>query len=123
MREYDVFVSYAEPNRAWVEGYLLDALHQAGVRYYSEAAFALGVPRLLGFERAIQQSQRTVLVLSPAYLADDFTQFPDLLVQSYGLETATWPVIPLILHPVQLPSRLSMLTALDATDAADWPRV
>jgi cell division protein FtsB len=120
---YDVFISYAGADRAWVEGYLLDALTQAGVRCHSEAAFALGVPRLLEFERAIRQSQRTLLVLSPAYLAEGFGQFTDLLAQSYGLETATWPVIPLILHPVELPPRLAMLTRLDATDPADWPSV
>ena len=55
---YDLFVSYANADRTWVEGYLFDALRKAGVRYHSEAAFALGVPRLLEFERAIKQSQR-----------------------------------------------------------------
>jgi len=119
---YDLFISYAEAERAWVEGYLLDALTQAGVRCHTEAAFGLGVPRLLEFERAVQESQRTLLVLSPAYLAEGFTQFTDLLAQSYGLETATWPVIPLILRPVELPPRLALLTTLDATDPADWPQ-
>lgn len=113
---YDLFVSYADADRAWVEGYRLDALKPAGVRVHSEAAFALGAPRLLEFERAIQSSRRVLLVLSPAYLADDLNQFANLLAQSYGLETATWPVIPLILKPVALPPRLAMLTALDATD-------
>ncbi|HUV90710.1 MAG TPA: toll/interleukin-1 receptor domain-containing protein, partial [Anaerolineae bacterium] len=103
---YDLFISYAEAERAWVEGYLLDALTQAGVRCHTEAAFALGVPRLLEFERAVQESRRTLLVLSPAYLAEGFMQFTDLLAQSYGLESATWPVIPLILRPVELPPRL-----------------
>jgi WD40 repeat protein len=118
---YDLFVSYADDDRAWVEGYLLDALNQASVRYHSEAAFSLGVPRIIEFERAITQSQRTLVVLSPAYLINRFSQFADLLAQTYGVETAIWPVIPLILRPVSLPSRLSMLTALDATDPADWP--
>jgi WD40 repeat protein len=121
--EYDLFISYAEADRAWVEGYLLDALTQADVRVHSEAAFALGAPRLLEFERAVKDSQRALLVLSPAYLAENFTQFTDLLVQSYGLETATWPVIPLILHPVELPTRLSMLTHLDAVDPERWSEV
>jgi formylglycine-generating enzyme required for sulfatase activity len=121
---YDLFVSYAEADRAWVEGYLIDALTQAGVKCHSEAAFALGAPRLIEFERAVQESQRTLLVLSPAYLAaEGFTQFTHLLAQSYGLETATWPVIPLILQPMKLPPRLAMLTALDATDAKAWPTV
>ena len=59
-------------------------------------------------------------VLSPAYLAGTLGQFTDVLAQSYGLETATWPVIPLILRPVKLPPRLAMLTALDATDPQGW---
>jgi len=120
---YDLFISYAGADRAWVEGYLLDGLTGAGARCHSEAAFAPGVPRLLEFERAIRQSQRTLLILSPAYLAEGLSQFTDLLAQSYGLETATWPVIPLVLHPVELPPRLAMLTQLDATDSTDWPAV
>jgi hypothetical protein len=116
---YDLFVSYADADKEWVQGYLLDALTQAGVRCISESAFALGMPRLLEFERAVQQSQHTLLVLSPAYLTDGFARFTDLLAQSYGLTTASWPIIPLILHPVQLPPRLAMLEALDATDPAE----
>src|SRR6266498_234100 len=115
---YDLFVSYADADRAWVEGYLIDALEAAGVRCHSEAAFALGVPRVLEFERAVQQSQRTLIILSQAYLADNFSQFADLLVQTYGLESGTWPVIPLILEPVTLPLRLSLLPPLDVTDSA-----
>ncbi len=120
---YGVFVSYAEADRAWVEGYLLDALKQAGVRYHSEAAFALGRPRLLEFERAVQQSQYTLLVLSRAYLVDGFERFVNVLAQHYGLETATWPIIPLILHPVRLPPHLAILIALDATDPTHWQAV
>src|SRR4029450_7399048 len=111
-RPYDLFVSYAEADHVWVRGYLLDALDQAGVRWRSAAAFALGKPRLKEFEDAIGQSRRVLLVMSPAYLADSFNEFTDLLAQSYGLETATWPIIPLILHSVHLPPRLAMLKAL-----------
>src|SRR5438270_1521406 len=100
---YDLFISFAEADRAWVEGYLFDALNQAGMAYHSEAAFALGVPRLVEFERAVCESRRTLLVLSPAYLADGFTGFTNLLAQNYGLESATWPVVPLLLRPVELP--------------------
>ena len=115
---FDVFVSYAAADRAWLEGFLLDALETAGVRIHTEDAFALGVPRLVEFERAIQQSTRTLLVLSPAYLADSFGQFVDVLINSYGMETATWPVIPLILQPAALPARLRQLVPLDATTPA-----
>ena len=118
--KYDLFISYAETDRAWVEGYLLDALEQVGLRYHTEAAFALGRVRLQEFERAITESDRTLLVLSPAYLADDFNQFIRLLAQSYGRDTATWPVIPLILQPVQLPPSLNILVSLNATNPQEW---
>jgi WD40 repeat protein len=121
---YDLFVSYADADRAWVEGYLLDALTTAGVRCHSEAAFALGAPRVIEFERAVKHSRRSLLVLSPAYLADDFAQFANLLAQSYGLESGTWPVIPLLLdQTMALPERLAMLEALDASDPKRWPQV
>jgi WD40 repeat protein len=113
---YDLFVSYVEADRAWVDGYLLEALGRAGVRCHREAAFTLGVPRVTEFENAVKNSRRTLLVLSPAYLADDTAGFVDLLAQQFGLETSTWPVIPLVLEPVALPTRLAMLTRLDATD-------
>jgi WD40 repeat protein len=120
---YDVFISYADADRAWVDGFLIDGLERAGVRCHREAAFALGVPRLAEFEKAVRSSARILLVLSPAYFATDTASFVDLLAQTYGLETATWPVIPLRLGPVQLPTRLAMLTALDATDPDERERV
>lgn len=113
---YHLFISYAQADRAWVEGYLLDALRAAGVSIHSEEAFRLGAPRLIEFENAIKNSKRTLLVLSPAYLAENFGGFVDVLAQSYGAETGTWPVIPLKLHPVALPPRLAQLVALGATD-------
>lgn len=123
IQPYDVFVSYAEADRSWVVGYLLDALQQGGVRINSEAAFALGRPRLLELEDAIKKSRRIILVLSPAYLADGFDQYVDLLAQTYGLESGTWPVIPLVLHPATLPPRLALLARLDATDPASHAEV
>lgn len=118
---YDLFISYAAADRAWVDGYLLDALKQAGVHCLSESAFELGTPRLLEFERAVQQSRRTLLIVSRAYMADGYDQFFELLATTYGLETSTWPVIPLKLQDLALPPRLAILEALDATAEADWP--
>ncbi len=117
---YDLFVSYAETDRSWVEGYLFDALDAAGIRYVSESAFELGAPRVAEFERAVRASRRTLLVITPAYLADAYAPFGDLLAQTFGVETGTWPVIPLTLEDAPLPPRLAMLVALDATRPQAW---
>src|SRR5262249_18398907 len=120
---YDVFISYAEADRAWVDGFLIDGLEVAGVRCQREAAFTRGLPRLAEFEKAVRSSARILLVLSPAYFSSETASFVELLAQTYGLETSTWPVIPLRLAPVDLPTRLAMLTALDAIDPDDRERV
>src|SRR5438309_10626542 len=83
---YDVFISYAEADRAWVDGFLIDGLESAGVRCHREAAFTLGVPRLAEFETAVRSSARILLVLSPAYFSSETASFVDLLAQTYGLE-------------------------------------
>ncbi|NET81162.1 MAG: TIR domain-containing protein [Moorea sp. SIO1F2] len=116
-KKYDLFISYVDADRAWVEGYLLDALQQANVRYLVETAFTPGAPRIAEFERAIEQCDRTLLVLSHAYLANDVTEFIRLLGQSYGLDKGIWPVIPLITdETLELPPSLSALVPLKATD-------
>src|SRR5262245_44335920 len=121
---YDLFVSYVEPDRDWVDKYLLDALEAAGVTYCSEADFDLGKPRVIEIETSMKRSKYTLLVLSPAYMVDNGSQFLVSLGQSYGMEQAdTWPVIPLIRQPVDLPSRLTQLERLDATDPERWPKV
>ena len=117
---YDLFVSYAAADRSWVEGYLFDALDAAGVRYVSESAFELGAPRVAEFERAVRESRRTLLVITPAYLADAYAPFGDLLAQTFGVETGSWPVIPLTLEQAPIPPRLAMLVALDATRPDYW---
>ena len=123
LKTYDIFISYAETDGDWVRGYLIDALEAAKVNYCSEEDFRLGVPWLTEFERCVKQSRQTLLILSPAYITKKTSEFVDLLSQVYGLETGTWPVIPLVLHPVKLPSRLKQLTGLDATHQEQWPEV
>ncbi len=107
---YDLFVSYVEADKNWVEIYLLDALKNANIRYIHKSAFALGVPLILEFERAIQQSRKTLLVISQSYLENDLTRFTEILAQSYGQQEGFWQVIPLFLQEgLQLPPRLKML--------------
>lgn len=120
--EHDIFVSYADVDRAFAEESLLEPLTRLGVRCHSEAAFELGRYRLAEFERAIRTSRYTLLVLSSAYLAGGFTSLVELLANTYGIESASWPVIPLLIAKVELPARLSGLVKLDASAPESWPK-
>ena len=121
--KYDLFISYAEANKDWVKGFLLSAVDTAEVQYVERENFSLGVPELQELERLIKESKYVLLIISGAYFADNCNNFTYILAQSYGQEEDRWPVIPLYLEPVELsqvPSRLKMLDALDATDQDKW---
>ncbi len=118
---YDIFLSYAPADEAWVDGYLLDALRASGLKVLTAEAFRPGVPLLQEYERAIVQSRYVVLVLSPAWTGDRFGEFVDLLATFHGNREGSWPVVPLILQPVELPLRLAHLVPVDATTPERWP--
>ncbi|MGB3513968.1 MAG: TIR domain-containing protein, partial [Microcoleaceae cyanobacterium] len=121
--KYDIFISYTEANKAWVKGFLLPPLDSAKIKYVERENFSLGVPELKELERFIKESKYVLLIISDAYLTDNFNEFTDILAQSYGIENKTWPVIPLFLEEVQLPPTLKMLTSLDATDESKWQTI
>ena len=121
--QFEIFISYHKDDEDWVQDFLLDPLNAAGVQYATEHNFRGGVPRFQEFERVIKLSGRTLLVLSPAYLSDEFNSYTEMLVRHYGVETGTWRLIPLILQPVELPLGLQSLVALDARDPERWPEV
>lgn len=122
-KNYDLFISYAKADREWVEGYLFDALKKTGVNYSSEENFKLGVFIPNEFERLIKESKRTLLIFSSAYLADPKNQFVNSLSEYFGLETATWPIIPLYLESnLKVPTRLRGRQGLDAATPEQWKK-
>src|SRR3712207_4578210 len=102
-KTYDAFVSFAEEDRDWAEGFLLEAFSASQVRYCTVADFPAGMPLLEAVSRAIEASDRIVLVVSPAYVADHIQQIVSVLSQYFGVEQGTWPVIPILLGSTPLP--------------------
>ncbi len=122
---YDVFISYSQTDQPWVLNELLPMLEQVGIRYIEQFQFELGRPKLDEIERAIKESRRTLLVLTPSYLKDTWGQFDSILVGSYGLDLGRWPAIPAIKEPCELPARLRALVSVDlhSTNDYSWQRL
>jgi hypothetical protein len=116
---YDAYVSYAEPDSEWVWRTLVPGLEGAGLRIaVSDDVAEPGVARVVNAERGIRQSRRTLVVLTPSYLADRMAEFENVLTQTMGVEEGRHRLIPVRAVPFDrtlLPVRLSMLTAVDLT--------
>src|SRR5262249_25506583 len=113
---YDVFISYAQDDLDWVRNELLPPLREAGLRVLTERDFGQGDSRLRALEQAVESSQRTMVVLTPAWLESDWNEFESFLVRTQDPAARARRLLPLLLKPCQLPPRLSALIPADFTD-------
>jgi hypothetical protein len=72
-------VVHAAADHAWVHGYLLPELGLPDGAVLTPAGLALGVPRAAELERAVQGAGTVVLVLTPAFLDDVWSELAELL--------------------------------------------
>jgi hypothetical protein len=107
---YDVFISYSHADADWVWDWLVPRLKAEGLAVCTDQeSFDPGVPSLVNMENAVAASRHTLLVLTPAYLAGEWTLYEQILTQTQdpiGLRQRTLPVLR---QPCELPMRIAML--------------
>ncbi|CAO5155056.1 TIR domain-containing protein [Frankia sp. AiPs1] len=118
---HDVYVSYidVEPDATWVWTQLVPRLERAGLRVAVSGDVEVpGVARVVGVERGVRHSRRTLVLLSPRYLADGLAEFENALAQTLGVDEGRYRLVPARIAPIggaALPLRLGMLTAVNLT--------
>lgn len=124
--QYDVFISYAGADHTWVWDELLPRLERAGLSVIiDERDFAPGAPLVAEKERAALQSRKTVMVLSPAYLASEWTEFENILVQTLDPAARKRRLIPVLRAPCRPNLRIRPLVSVNLTADNDlqWQRL
>jgi hypothetical protein len=99
---FDAYITFAnvEPDAGWVWGTLAPRLRAAGLRIaVSGEAEDPGVALVLGIERAIEQSKRTVAVISRAYLTGEWNAFENVMALTLGVTESKARLLPLVLEP------------------------
>ena len=117
---YDLFVVHSAADRAWVDGYLKHALGLDPSRVLTRAEFRLGESIAAEFERGVTTSRFTLLVLSPSFLTDRWTEFGEGLVSFSSVDEGRNRLLALTLHACQAPLRLRFKESLDCTDWSTW---
>jgi tetratricopeptide (TPR) repeat protein len=109
-----VFISYSHKDEAWVTQTLLPRLEKAELRVCIDYRdFAPGRPALLNMQDAAEDSRYTLLVMTPAWVASEWTLFESLLTRTSdpaGLQRRT---IPVRLEECEIPKFIAMLTYVD----------
>jgi hypothetical protein len=125
---YDVFISYSTQDRPWVRQELLPRLEAQGLRACIDYRdFAVGAPIITEIERALLNSRKTLLVLSPAYMQSTWAEFENLVLQTLDPSNQSQRLIPLRKEVCEIPLRIRYLVYVDfaAPDDLDfeWERL
>ena len=120
---HDVFVVHAEADEPFVRGFLFPALGLPAGRALLLGELALGHAITEEILRRIRTSRITIVVLSPAYLADRWAVFgADLAGYARTAVDEGRLVLPLLRADCAVPDDIAMLTGLDFRESQkpDW---
>ena len=119
--KYDAFISYSSKDRTWVRGELLSRLETAGLKGCIDFRdFEPGAPSATEMERAVLTSHKTLLILTPAYLEDEWAEFGNAMVQTLDPASRDRRFIPLLKEKCDRPLRIRYLTYVDFAEPEDW---
>ena len=121
MTKPTVFISYSHKDADWVRGWLLPHLEDADLQVCIDFRdFEIGVPILINMERAVEHSQKTLLVLTPNWVESEWTNFEALMLQTQDPIGRARRMLPLMLEDCTLPSRLAIFTWADFRRRENW---
>jgi hypothetical protein len=111
---YDIFISYSHQDGDWVWQQLLPRLESVGLRVCIDTRnFEIGTPSLVNMERAVDDSRHVLLVLTPAWVESEWTDFESLLGGTGDPAGRRRKLFPIMLKECKPPSRIAMLTWAD----------
>ena len=114
MNPSTIFISYSHHDKAWVCDWLQPRLEAAGLKVLIDTRdFAVGAPVLVNIEAAVEASRRTLLVLTPHWVASEWTSFESLLLQTGDPTGLRGRLLPLMLETCEPPKRLGIFTYAD----------
>lgn len=114
----DVFISYSSRNAEWVRGELLPRIEAAGLRAFIDYRdFTRGAPSIKELERGVLECRKTLLVLTPEYVASEWCELETILGGTLSPANRDLRLITLLKAPCDLPLRIAALTYVDFTAA------
>jgi tetratricopeptide (TPR) repeat protein len=112
--QYDVFISYSHKDEPWAVETLLPALEDAGLKACIDFRdFTPGKPSRHNMRDACKESARTLLVMTPAWMASEWAAFEELLSFLHDPAGKHQRTIPILLEACDIPEDIQIFTYVD----------
>jgi hypothetical protein len=116
--DYDVFVSYCDADEEWVLSELITPMQAAGLRVHHKDEFVVGESLIDAHSQAVERSRRIVTVITPAWCESQWETFDSSIAQTLNPSSVLPRLVPVILKPCTLPTRIAALVSLDFSNPA-----
>lgn len=111
-----VFISYSPEDIDWVEDTLRPRLEKSGVKVITGENLTGGATVSLNRERVIADTRRTIVILSPEWVANSWNSFEADLLLHLDPGAEQRKLLPVLLRPTEIPPRIARLTLRDLSD-------
>jgi tetratricopeptide (TPR) repeat protein len=119
--KFDVFLSHNRAQKDWTREMAL-RLRAAGFNvWFDEWVLRGGEVGSIGMERGLQESRHVVLVLSPEFMASEWTDYETQIALVLSPANRDRKLIPILHTKCKLPPRISRLNWIDFTSALADP--
>jgi len=117
-----VYISYSPEDIDWAEDELRPLLEKSHIKVLTSEDLITGAVTSLSRERVIEDTRRTIVVLSPEWVADQWNGFEaDILIHT-DPTAMTRKLLPVLLRKTEIPPRIARLTLRDLTDKRRYKR-
>jgi hypothetical protein len=120
---YDAFISYSSLDSTWVRNSLLPMLESRGFKIIIDFRdFVGGAFSIEEMERAVLESKRVIIVMTPDYMRSSWSKLENVMAQALDPAAQTRKVLPLLKDDCTIPLRLRILHWRDLRkgDPAQW---
>ncbi|HWS17279.1 MAG TPA: toll/interleukin-1 receptor domain-containing protein, partial [Candidatus Elarobacter sp.] len=119
--KFDVFLSHNRAQKDWTRE-LAIRLRTAGFKvWFDEWALRGGEVGSIGMERGLEESRHAALVLSPEFIASEWTDYETQIALLLSPANRDRKLIPILHTKCNLPPRISRLNWINFSDALADP--
>jgi tetratricopeptide (TPR) repeat protein len=119
--KHDIFLSHNRAQKDWTRE-LAIRLRDAGFKvWFDEWALRGGEVGSIGMERGLEESRHVALVLSPEFMASEWTDYETQIALLLSPANRDRKLIPILYTKCNLPSRISRLNWIDFSGALADP--
>jgi len=117
----DVFLSYNRAQKDWTRDLAIRLRHAEFKVWFDEWSLRGGEVGSIGMERGLQESRHVVLVLSPEFMASEWTDYETQIALLLSPANRNRKLIPILHTKCDVPPRISRINWIDFSDALADP--